>query len=776
MNTLIDWIGKTEDIELSYDVAFNKKVLQIPENFKNSNDYSLVNYTESDNLLDITDITWNEKIEKADKNDYLMAIGSGVIASLIDIFYVGDFSLERANEWGNDKVNKFVQKIAKLNGFKGNDLKDAVTYMENEFKIAADSKTADFGGGLQHHLRDFSHHFSLGGLISSLYTQFSGNVIGTDTEGKLLVVKLDNDLFVGKTLEEKIMFGVIDWFFHMASDMAGSHMTAGSGTGIPGPFVSLLKELSSLPCFKDKKINETDLHVWVSKLFNGTLLAKRDSYGKIVEAVKFDLRTEIGILHEVGRQAVPVIINECLVRTAYFIRRLYISLESMNVSSIEDFSKIDSSKIIPFNNRTIKRMVTISSGTFTAIDTVEASIYATIKNGGINAGTLKSFAVRINIVGIGRTIIACKTDACFIAEDIKEYKQEKEKIANDYGKLLSNLKCLTLNYEQIQILHSLEKNILEHDIESTKNLNAQKTKELWKKEWIKKILATMNVAYDDRNNYFLNETEIINKVNENTQDYWPYLIIMEAILFKPYFPIYNDKSDKKLKKLTFKECYLENNFVNIQTLIKKEDIQELKREYKKSLSTILESNKKITIGAVGTVATAVITGGLGFAFAPAIATTIVGEGAAGLSGAALVSYSLAAIGGGSLAAGGLGMAGGTMIITGGGALIGALGGTGVSATSTIKLLSQNGYVLNECTKLLTFSKIILVKKFNDYDAVYKIYKRIDERIVEIHNSLDSFLKNNTDKEVKTKIKVANKSVKYLNRCKNSLSKIIINNK
>ena len=48
--------------------------------------------------------------------------------------------------------------------------------------------------------------------------------------------------------------------------------------------------------------------MWVSKLFNGTLLAKRDENGKIVETLRFELLADIGILHEVGRLFVPVII------------------------------------------------------------------------------------------------------------------------------------------------------------------------------------------------------------------------------------------------------------------------------------------------------------------------------------------------------------------------------------------------------------------------------------------------------------------------------------
>jgi hypothetical protein len=99
----------------------------------------------------------------------------------------------------------------------------------------------------------------------------------------------------------------------------------------------------------------------VSKLFNGTLLSKRDENGKILEAVKFDLRTEIGVAHEIGKQAIPVIINECIVRGFYFIRRFVMEIKANEIKRIGDLGKIDWKKTLPFKNRTIVRMLTISS-------------------------------------------------------------------------------------------------------------------------------------------------------------------------------------------------------------------------------------------------------------------------------------------------------------------------------------------------------------------------------------------------------------------------------
>lgn len=37
--------------------------------------------------------------------------------------------------------------------------------------------------------------------------------------------------------------------------------------------------------------------------------------------VKFDFRGELGALSELGRQALPVLANECIVRVFFFIRR-----------------------------------------------------------------------------------------------------------------------------------------------------------------------------------------------------------------------------------------------------------------------------------------------------------------------------------------------------------------------------------------------------------------------------------------------------------------------
>ena len=778
MNALSDWPGKADNLSISYDAGIQQTQLLIGgETFG----YNLpaIAYPEIDNIRDVAGVKWEKTVSKADRLDYMMAICSGTISGLIDVFYVGEFSLERANEWGTEEVNKFVKKVAELQGFKGENLSDAIKYLENSFGFAADSVTSDFGGGLQHHLRDFSHHFSLSGLLCSLFTQFTGKIIGTDTRGSLLIVELKDKTFIGKNFEEKILFGTVNWFFHMVSDMAGSNANAGKGTGIPGPIISLIKELSALPCFKDKKIGEYEFHVWVSKLFNGTLLAKRDDSGKIIETIKFDLRTEIGILHEVGRQFVPVLINECLVRGLYFIRRVYNTIKETEIHSIADLKNINASELLPFNNRIIKRMITIASGTFTAIDAVDSAVRAAIKSKGINPGFIINFAIRINITGVVRFIIACKADGNFITEDIREAKEERDKIVKEYEKLISNLKCMSLTYEQMRVLDSLERLIIEDDVALTKKEDDKTLKTKWKNEWENQLIEGLSLASDAKAEFFLSEAEVIRYIEENDEGPWIYLLAMESILFSPYYAIFGDADkDKAVKKLKCKSEYLTDKFVTLQDKLTKEDFTNLQKEYKRAVGIVTGSKKNVVVGAVGTTAVAVATGGLAYVFAPAIATALVGEAAAGLSGAALVSYSLAAIGGGSLAVGGLGMAGGTAIITGGGALVGVLGGTGISAATTVNLLSDEGYVLSECCKLITFSKEILMGRYDDIFKVADIWRKVKSRMSEVYKQIDTFssqAENEKDerkkKEMILKAKVAKKSIKYLDRTAGELKKI-----
>ena len=769
---------KNEELTVKYDVSIPVSEYLLEYKSGDANLPALLNQS-SETIIDIIEDSWDKNINKADKIDYLLAVASGTIAAAVDIFYTGEFSLEEAQQWGKDKTNDFVKFVAKMNGYKGDELSNAIKFMEKKFPLAADKNTPTFGGGLQHHLRDFTHHYSIGGLMCSLFTQFTKKIIGTDTNGNLIIEDVKDVSLIGKNTAEKILYGTVYWFFHMVSDMAGSNATAGNGTGIPGPIGSLIKELSVLPLFRDKKINDTEFHKWVSKLFNGTLLGKRNESGKIIKPIKFDLRAEIGILHEIGKQGVPVLVNEVVVRSLYFIRRLSNELKREEIKSFNYFEKINVEKILPFNNRTIKRMVTVSTGTLVALDAADAAVRAGLKNGP-SLHFFVDFAVRINVVGVGRFIVACKADSEYIAEDIREAKKNRdERIAKEqeFEKSIVDLNCFSLDFEEMRILYSIENLIVSDDISITKNKNNAELKGKWQRKWQEKLITMLSSDNITLENFFLNEKEIQKYLGTNSNEMAQYLIVLESMLFEPYYAIFEDDNDKKLKKLKNKSKYLLENYTHLQDLISAKEIEKIKKVYRKSVSKIAGAEKGMIVGAIGTAAVMIASAALAFTFAPVIAVALVGNGAAGLSGAALISHCLAVLGGGSLAAGGLGMAGGTAVITGGGALLGMVSGTGMSAT-TVYLLSQEGYVLSECSRLLTYCKVVLKERLHDEKSIIDIYTKLESQIDTIKNSITEFERNlqsedkKEQKENKKKIKVAKNSLKYLESCLSELQKLV----
>lgn len=382
---------------------------------------------------------------QADRVDYALAVSSGVFCGLLDSLFVGEFSLNEAGRWGNEKVERFVMLVAKRQGYGGDTMAGAVKFLEDAFPIPADKVTTQFGGGLQHHLRDFSHHPTPVGLVCSILTQFTGKVYGTDVAGVFHGVNLSDDgvALIGRSIPEKIMFGVLNWAFHLVSDMAGSSgsiLKGSLGTGLPGPLVSLLKELSSTPLFqKSKGSGHRVCSVWISKLFNGTLLGQRDTNGKLIP-LKFDLRMELGVARQVGQQTLPVLLNECVVRGFYLLRRL--TSELICTGNVQGPDKLNWRKIAPFRNRTIDRMLTISTMTFTMADTMDAAVHAAILSAGNWVLFSGKFVTRFNYVGAGRSALAI----------VREVSNEKKETQLIHEKMLLSEAKTTIFLAQLQEL------------------------------------------------------------------------------------------------------------------------------------------------------------------------------------------------------------------------------------------------------------------------------------------------------------------------------------
>ena len=742
---------------------------------------------------------------KADKWDYLLAVSSGIACGMMDILWTGDFSLAEGRNISAQQINNLVKKTAKILGCESDDLKNCVKFLEDKFPIPADGNASDFGGGLQHHLRDFAHHPTIIGLIFSLLTQFTYKSYGTDLNGNFIMVDVPDKskIFIGEDIFSKIVNGTIIWFFHLISDMAGSRSTVGlsGGTGIPGPILSIAKEMSVIPFFKNFKKDDMSISLFLSKLFNGTLLAKHDENGKIIpdSIVKLDLRGEMGFVVELEKQIIPVIANECIVRTFYMIRRLAQQIKQVDIKSIDDFKKVRVNEIFPINSPTLARMLTVATGVFTTLDVSDAVI-------------TRKYWVSVNYVGIGRFTLALGNEMVWALKrrDIKKIKDMYEKInrytytntdRRIYERIGGNMEYdkFGISEEQTEILYNLEYYKILNDIETTKILvggdKINQLKREWLEEW--KTYITMGYAgfinkVDAKINWYSSEEPDKKIELNNPNKPWFRLVLLEAMLFEPYYAL-STETDKKGNEVPSKKYSALNNpitgynknsgdkYLN-EVYAEKYQLSGYVKRLRKCYDKVCrELNEVLKIAITSIAITAgitivtVITAG---SFAPAIAVSLVGSNFAGLSGAALTNACLAYVGGRAIAAGGLGMSGGIATIVGGGAILGLGVGAGVGSTvGAVSLMGKKNTIL-QSAKLMVSVREIFLNDERDIEYSNTVYEKYVQNIADIEKGLielqlkANVADNKQKKKLKAEIKSAEDTVKAMKIAMKSMNKFI----
>ena len=397
----------------------------------------------------------------ADGLDYAIAVTSGVITGILDATIVGEWNFAEAKKETYQNVNSKVIAFAKkqpdyemyctlaLEG-KGNPrckpkdpnrLETAIEYLEWKFHLPGDGayKTGKYGiDGYTHRLDDFCHHPTLVGLVCCIIVQFSGNTkyvnkYGEDIELPITVNEYGN--FVGNNAVTKLFSGVINWFITCAKTIANrkGHLMSDVATSasLPGSFLSMISELASIPCFRNEEFLLKLRDSFKNGIGTGKGQVDIGVFNKLFEGAqsKLDTITEGAIAHELKRQAMPVIINEVLVRAAYLLRRFIGELKEK-----QDVRAIEWKNVLPFNNRTIVRMMTIATGTFTSIDMADAAVRSATKSVDIST-FLSNMLLRVNFVGVGRFTIAFSVDAGMgVVKVVKEGKVTKLK--NEEIKLL----------------------------------------------------------------------------------------------------------------------------------------------------------------------------------------------------------------------------------------------------------------------------------------------------------------------------------------------------
>lgn len=398
----------------------------------------------------------NKEIDRltnhADGIDYTIAVASGIIAGIVDSFFVGEINWDEEIKKTTEKFNEAVVKkagldakeFAKLSDDKKKDvLAKAIDKLEKKYPLPSDNAWKTPGEGnsvssaMRHHIDDLCHHPTPIGFVACIISVLFKTAIFIDKDGRWhlrwantdkkdmlwlwgciiataflhWLVLLAEKKYTEKQYEEMpkpvrvllrslasapaaaqllIVFNM--WAGHLCSDMAGSSSSAKRGSrgmGIPGIALSALKELASVP-----PLNMIPgLHKQLDYLFDKG----------------FDARTEETILRIAGKQLIPVLLNEIIVRGFYFVSRLIRQAKQHG----NEWKKYNWEEILPFNNRTIVRMLTISHGTFVAVDLADAAIRTAV-SGKPHADVctfLAEMALRVNFVGVGRFVIAVWSDS-----------------------------------------------------------------------------------------------------------------------------------------------------------------------------------------------------------------------------------------------------------------------------------------------------------------------------------------------------------------------------
>lgn len=233
----------------------------------------------------------------------------------------------------------------------------------------------------------------------------------------------------GKNIPSKLFCGIANWIGHLISDVSGSSGSKGRGMGIPSPIwawsndVIAIKAKLNIPVTEfDKSVNELAL-----KLFKKG----------------YDVRFQT-------TQAIPVFINEMIVRLLYSIRRLigyYISVPKNDRSWGLLWKSCE-----PFSNATVKRMLTVAHGTFCIIDIGDATIRGFEK--GIGSFNVFEFVLRLNVVGVGRFAISLygETKRAISYDHARESSDFAAKEITIVENYIEGLKILSAKYDDARLL------------------------------------------------------------------------------------------------------------------------------------------------------------------------------------------------------------------------------------------------------------------------------------------------------------------------------------
>lgn len=354
---------------------------------------TLLSQPQHDELIARVRQDYYAKKPEFDKYDYIIASFCGVVAGLIDSFFVGMPGKSKLGKWTNKETDEIVIKLAKLKGWKSNSGNDgnighAISYFEKEYPVNYEQATSSSVGNKfemsysNHHIKSLSHAPDIFGLMFSIIDQFCSKSHFINN-GRLIVVKEEYEL-QGKNFFAKLFCGFCNWLGHIVSDIAGSSTGRKaninlSGSGVSIPFFELLQGINI------EAINIGDEKKTIA-----------DAAVKMFEE-GYDARFGFAM-------SIPVAFNEFSVRLSWMIKQHYYHKQPWKkcipIICIREFKDAESNAVV------LRRMILASYGCLCLVDLGDA----VIRSGGqiasmnfllhINIMAWKKLAVNLALTGI----------------------------------------------------------------------------------------------------------------------------------------------------------------------------------------------------------------------------------------------------------------------------------------------------------------------------------------------------------------------------------------
>ena len=341
-----------------------------------------------------------------DKWDYVLAGICGIVSGFVDSFFVGmpgasklgnvvdsvaDKAVEKFAKFTNWCDKKQVEKLVsegKISGWgdfqptgcvlqkevKDGNVASAIGYLEKRFSVPYDARYAKDlinADGVSfnpkdHHLKYWRHFFDPIGLFMSSLDRFTGmtTIIADGKIKRFKHVPSSREFHLqGTNFYTKVLYGFINWIGHIMSDVAGSSGTRGHvgkrGSGIAAPFFEMF-QLCNFGSFDVDGDQKTLAELTSSMYAHG-----------------YDARF-------VAAQAIPVALNEVLIRLCWSIKRHY-------------YHGLPWKDCVPLkvsDKPELRRMLLVGHGCLCLVDAADAAIRSW--------GNLMGFMLHLNIVAWGR--------------------------------------------------------------------------------------------------------------------------------------------------------------------------------------------------------------------------------------------------------------------------------------------------------------------------------------------------------------------------------------